>query len=51
MKNVYHIARRELGSYFVSPIAYVVIAIYLAVVGGLWGVLYALYRKRIFLKV
>jgi hypothetical protein len=28
---------RELGSYFVSPIAYVVIAIYLASVGGLFG--------------
>jgi len=44
MKNVYHIARRELGSYFVSPIAYVVIAIYLAVVGGLFG--FILYFSR-----
>ncbi|MBC7236662.1 MAG: ABC transporter permease subunit [Chloroflexi bacterium] len=44
MKNVYHIARRELGAYFVSPIAYVVIAIYLAVVGGLFG--FILYYSR-----
>ena len=29
MRNIYFIARRELGAYFVSPIAYVVSAIYL----------------------
>jgi len=44
MKNVYHIARRELGVYFVSPIAYVVTAIYLAVMGGLSGLI--LYYSR-----
>jgi len=37
MKNVYYIARRELSAYFVSPIAYVISAIYLAVMGGLFG--------------
>jgi len=37
MKNAYYIARRELSAYFVSPIAYVISAIYLAVMGGLFG--------------
>jgi ABC-2 type transport system permease protein len=44
MRNVYYIARRELGAYFVSPIAYVVLAIYLAVFGGLFG--FILYYSR-----
>jgi len=44
VRNVYHIARRELSAYFVSPIAYVVIAIYLAVMGGLFGLI--LYYSR-----
>jgi len=44
MRNVYYIAKRELGAYFVSPIAYVVLAIYLAVVGGLFG--FILYYSR-----
>ena len=33
MKNTYHIYMRELKSYFVSPIAYVVIALFLAISG------------------
>jgi len=37
VRNVYFIARRELHAYFVSPIAYVVSAIYLAVMGGLFA--------------
>jgi len=44
MRNVYYVMKRELGAYFTSPIAYVVIAIYLAVVGGLGGLL--LYFSR-----
>lgn len=44
MRNVIHIARRELNAYFVSPIAYVVGAIYLAVMGGLFGII--LYYSR-----
>ena len=44
MRNVMHIARRELNAYFVSPIAYVVGAIYLAVMGGLFGII--LYYSR-----
>jgi len=39
MRNIYHVMKRELGAYFASPIAYVVIAIYLAVVGGLAALL------------
>ena len=30
MSNLWTIARRELGAYFVSPIAYVVVALFLA---------------------
>jgi len=33
MKNTYHIYMREIKSYFVSPIAYVVIALFLAISG------------------
>jgi ABC-2 type transport system permease protein len=44
MHNVYSVMKRELGAYFASPIAYVVIAMYLAVVGGLGGLL--LYFSR-----
>ena len=44
MKNAYYIAKRELGAYFVSPIAYVMSAIYLAVTGGLFG--FILYYSR-----
>ena len=44
MRNVYYIARRELGAYFVSPIAYVVSAIYLAIMGGLFA--FILYYSR-----
>jgi len=45
MKNVLYIARRELASFFVSPIAYVVAAVYLAVMGGMFGLL--LYYSRV----
>ena len=44
MKNTYYIVKRELGSYFASPIAYVISAIYLAVTGGLFG--FILYYSR-----
>lgn len=44
MRNVYHVARRELGAYLASPIAYVVAAIYLAVFGGMAG--FILYYSR-----
>ena len=44
MRNVYYVMKRELGVYFSSPIAYVVIAIYLAIMGGLGGLL--LYFSR-----
>jgi len=44
MRNLYYIARRELGAYFVSPMAYVVGGIYLAVMGGMFGLL--LYYSR-----
>jgi len=39
MRNVFTIAKRELGSYFVSPIAYVVIAAFLAVTGYLFALI------------
>jgi ABC-2 type transport system permease protein len=44
MRNVYHVARRELNAYLASPIAYVVAAIYLAVLGGMSG--FILYYSR-----
>ena len=44
MRNVYHVARRELNAYLASPIAYVVAATYLAVVGGISG--FILYYSR-----
>lgn len=44
MRNVYHVARRELNVYLTSPIAYVVAAIYLAVLGGMSG--FILYYSR-----
>ena len=44
MGNVISIAKRELNAYFVSPIAYVVGAIYLSVMGGLFGII--LYYSR-----
>ncbi len=38
MRNVFAIARRELGAYFDSPLAYVILPIYVVLVGGfaLW---------------
>ena len=44
MRNVYHVLRRELNAYLASPIAYVVGAVYLAVLGGLSG--FILYYSR-----
>ena len=44
MKNTYYIIKRELGTYFASPIAYVISAIFLAVMGGLFG--FILYYSR-----
>lgn len=44
MRNVYHVLRREVGAYFSSPMAYVVTAVYLAVMGGMFGLL--LYYSR-----
>ena len=44
MKNTYQIIKRELGTYFASPIAYVISAIFLAVMGGLFG--FILYYSR-----
>lgn len=44
LMNVYQVARRELGVYLGSPIFYVVAAIYLAVMGGLFG--FILYFSR-----
>jgi ABC-2 type transport system permease protein len=44
MRNMYHVARRELGVYIASPMAYGVAAVYLAVMGGMFGLL--LYYSR-----
>ncbi len=44
MKNVWLIARRELNSYFTSPIAYAVTAVFLLVAGYFFGVI--LYNSR-----
>ena len=44
MRNMYVIAKREVAAYFVSPIAYVITAVYLAVMGGLFGLI--LYYSR-----
>ncbi len=41
MRNALIIARRELGAYFASPIAYVVIAAYLVVMGILFSLIVA----------
>ena len=41
---MYFIAKREVAAYFVSPIAYVITAVYLAVMGGLFGLI--LYYSR-----
>ena len=45
MTNVLHIARRELAAYFGSPIAYVVGAVYLAVMGGMFGLILVYSRE------
>ena len=33
MKQIYHIFKKEFSGYFISPIAYIVIAIFLVVTG------------------
>ena len=45
MRNVLHIARRELAAYFGSPVAYVVGAVYLAVMGGIFGLILVYSRE------
>jgi ABC-2 type transport system permease protein len=45
MRNVLHIARRELAAYFGSPVAYVVGAVYLAVMGGMFGLILVYSRE------
>ena len=42
MANIWAIARRELYSYFVSPIAYVVGALFLVVSGFLFSIILGL---------
>lgn len=44
MRNLYTVARRELQSYFVSPLAYVITAIFLAITGYFFYVI--LYYSR-----
>lgn len=44
MKNTWLVARRELGSYFASPVAYAVTAVFLLVMGFFFGFL--LYYSR-----
>ena len=44
MRNVYTIARRELSVYLLSPMAYVISTVFLAVMGGLAG--FILYYSR-----
>jgi len=44
VKNTYQIIKREMGTYFASPIAYVISAVFLAVMGGLFG--FILYYSR-----
>ena len=39
MRNALNIARRELYAYFSTPMAYVIAAVYLAVMGGMFGLL------------
>jgi len=39
MRNALHIARRELYTYFSTPMAYVIAAVYLAVLGGMFGLI------------
>ena len=41
MKNVWAVAQRELRSYFLSPLAYVVIALFLALAGYLFALILA----------
>ena len=45
MRNTLHIARRELGVYFSSPMAYVIGAVYLAVMGGMFGLILVYSRE------
>ncbi|HEV7663188.1 MAG TPA: ABC transporter permease subunit, partial [Chloroflexota bacterium] len=41
MKNVWAVSNRELRSYFLSPLAYVVIALFLALAGYLFALILA----------
>jgi len=45
MRNAWLIARRELGSYFTSPIAYAVTAVFLVIVGYFFGMILYLSRE------
>src|SRR3981081_3085935 len=45
MKNVWAVAQRELRSYFLSPLAYVVIALFLALSGYLFALILANARE------
>lgn len=45
MKQIFNIVRKELSSYFVSPIAYIVIAIFLVVTGWFFFSTFFLYNQ------
>ncbi len=45
MRNTLSIARRELEAYFSTPMAYVIAAVYLAVMGGMFGLILVYSRE------
>ncbi len=51
MRNILSIAKRELGAYFASPIAYLVIAAFLAITGYLFSMIIYYWREATMLGV
>jgi ABC-2 type transport system permease protein len=46
MKNVFALTRKELGSYFQSPIAYIVIAIFLLLSGIIFSIRFSMFHAQ-----
>ena len=46
MKNVFALTRKELGSYFQSPIAYVVIAVFLLLSGIIFSIRFSMFHAQ-----
>src|SRR5207245_10831452 len=48
MKGMYAVYRKEMGHYFVSPVAYVIVAVFLILAAYFFTQLLALYIQRAF---